>query len=74
MAFPEVPRALLCPWRPVGFTSQAEVSVMRLLQSGPAARCYSPGVWPQPPPRPGPAAARGLWERCERHSPPHPPD
>lgn len=54
MASPEVPRALLCPWRPVGFTSQAEVSVMKLLQSGPAARCYSPGVWDPASAPPGP--------------------
>lgn len=50
---------------------------MPLLQSGRAARCYSPrrrrrGVRPQPPPLPGPAAARGLPERCEP-GPPSPP-
>lgn len=79
LPFPEERRAFLCPLRPSRFTSQAEVSVMLLLQSGRAAHCYSPrrrrrGVWPPPPPLPGPAAtARGLWERCEPDPPPYPP-
>lgn len=67
------------PQRPARFTAQAEVSVMLMLQSGRAARCYSPrrrrrGGRPQPPPLPGPAAAtRGLPERCEPGPPPPSP-
>lgn len=79
LPFPEAPKACLCPQRPARFTAPAEVSVMLLLQSGRAARCYSPrrrrrGVRPQPPPLPGPAAAaaRGLPERCEPGPPPPP--